>query len=60
MAFAVEAPTAGRYLLYLDFQVEGQVRTAAFTVEATGATSTPDEAPDDAPADDDPAAHDDH
>lgn len=60
VAFAVEAPTAGRYLLYLDFQVEGQVRTAAFTVEATGATSTPDEAPADAPADDDPAAHDDH
>ncbi len=41
VAFAVEAPTAGRYLLYLDFQVDGQVRTAAFTVEATGATSTP-------------------
>ncbi|MFE9232429.1 heavy-metal-associated domain-containing protein [Cellulosimicrobium funkei] len=60
VAFAVEAPTAGRYLLYLDFQVEGQVRTAAFTVEATGATSTPADAPADAPADDDPAAHDDH
>ncbi|MEV8026352.1 heavy-metal-associated domain-containing protein [Cellulosimicrobium funkei] len=60
VAFAVEAPTAGRYLLYLDFQVEGQVRTAAFTVEATGATATPDDAPADAPADDDPAAHDDH
>lgn len=56
VAFAVEAPTTGRYLLYLDFQVDGEVRTAAFTVEASGATPTPD----DAPADDDPAAHDDH
>ena len=61
MAVAVEAPTAGRYLLYLDFQVEGQVRTAAFTVEATGAPATPDDAPAGAPADapaaDAPAAH---
>ena len=56
VAFAVEAPTAGRYLLYLDLRVEGQVRTAAFPAEPTGVTSTPA----DAPADDDPAAHDDH
>lgn len=32
--FAAEAPTAGRYLLYLDFQVEGKVRTASFVVDA--------------------------
>ncbi|WP_029150887.1 hypothetical protein [Microbacterium indicum] len=32
--FAAEAPTAGRYLLYLDFQVDGQVRTAQFVVDA--------------------------
>lgn len=32
--FAAEAPTAGRYLLYLDFQVEGRVHTATFVVDA--------------------------
>jgi hypothetical protein len=26
-------PTPGRYLLYLDFSVDGTVRTAPFTVE---------------------------
>lgn len=31
--FAVEAPTAGRYLLYLDFQIDGTVRTATFVLE---------------------------
>ncbi|QJW38103.1 heavy-metal-associated domain-containing protein [Cellulosimicrobium protaetiae] len=56
VSFGVEAPTPGRYLLYLDFQVEGQVRTAAFVVEAT-ADGAP--APDDAPAaGHDPATHD--
>lgn len=31
--FATQAPTAGRYLLYLDFQVDDQVRTATFVVD---------------------------
>ncbi|GAB3885937.1 hypothetical protein GCM10029964_049410 [Kibdelosporangium lantanae] len=31
--FAVEVPTTGRYRLYLDFQHDGVVRTAAFTVD---------------------------
>ncbi|MFJ4231206.1 heavy-metal-associated domain-containing protein [Cellulosimicrobium cellulans] len=58
VSFGVEAPTPGRYLLYLDFQVEGQVRTAAFVVEATG-DGAPAPAPDDAPAaGHDPATHD--
>lgn len=35
--FAVEVPTAGRYRLFLDFQHGGQVRTAQFTLDATGA-----------------------
>jgi hypothetical protein len=30
--FMVEPPTAGRYWLYLDFQVDGTVHTAAFAV----------------------------
>jgi len=34
IAFAAEAPTAGRYLLYLDFQVEGTVHTAEFVLDA--------------------------
>ncbi|MBT2483549.1 MULTISPECIES: heavy-metal-associated domain-containing protein [unclassified Microbacterium] len=34
IAFAAEAPSAGRYLLYLDFQVDGQVHTAEFVLEA--------------------------
>lgn len=29
-----QAPTAGRYLLYLDFQVDGQVHTAQFVLPA--------------------------
>ncbi|MFE3175969.1 hypothetical protein ACFXPA_12385 [Amycolatopsis sp. NPDC059090] len=32
--FHAEAPTTGRYLLYLDFQAEGVVRTAAFVLDA--------------------------
>lgn len=36
--FAAEAPTAGRYLLYLDFQVDGQIHTAPFVVDASRST----------------------
>jgi hypothetical protein len=32
--FMAQAPSPGRYLLYLDFQVEEQVHTATFTVTA--------------------------
>ena len=31
--FAVEVPTAGAYRLFLDFAHDGEVRTAAFTVD---------------------------
>jgi hypothetical protein len=34
--FAVEVPTAGRYRLFLDFQHEGVVRTAEFTLATAG------------------------
>ena len=34
ISFAAEAPTAGKYLLYFDFQVDGQVHTAEFVVDA--------------------------
>jgi hypothetical protein len=33
--FALEVPTAGRYRLFLDFQRDGTVHTADFTVDAT-------------------------
>lgn len=34
LAFGAEAPTTGRYLLYLDFMVDGQVHTAEFVLDA--------------------------
>jgi hypothetical protein len=34
VTFATDVPTAGRYFLYFDFQVDGQVHSAAFVVEA--------------------------
>lgn len=36
VTFGTEAPSAGVYHLYFDFQHEGEVRTAAFTLTATG------------------------
>jgi hypothetical protein len=48
--FAVEVPTGGRYRLFLDFQHEGKVRTAEFTLSTVGtpapqptSTTTPKE-----------------
>ncbi|GAA2787968.1 hypothetical protein [Streptomyces showdoensis] len=40
VSFTATAPSSGTYRLFLDFQHEGKVRTAAFTVRA-GATGTP-------------------
>jgi hypothetical protein len=37
ISFTATAPSAGAYRLFLDFQHEGKVRTAAFTVHAGGA-----------------------
>ena len=39
IGFAAQVPTTGRYLLYLDFQVDGQVHTAEFVLDA-GNTGT--------------------
>ncbi|MFJ8014943.1 hypothetical protein [Streptomyces sp. NPDC096339] len=36
VSFTATAPSAGTYRLFLDFQHEGKVRTAAFTVQAGG------------------------
>lgn len=40
IAFAAEAPTPGRYLLYFDFQVDGVVHTATFVVDAQSGDGT--------------------
>jgi hypothetical protein len=54
IGFHTEAPSSGRYFLYLDFQVDGQVRTAQFVLDAaagtvashvTNATPTSDSSP---------------
>ena len=34
ITFEVNAPTPGRYLLYLNFQVDGRVHTAPLTIDA--------------------------
>ncbi|MCM3658278.1 heavy-metal-associated domain-containing protein [Agromyces mediolanus] len=39
IAFAASAPTPGRYLLYLDFQVDGAVHTAEFVIDASVGTA---------------------
>lgn len=46
VVFTAEAPTPGRYLLYLDFQVDGQVHTATFALDAAqAAPSSPTTSP---------------
>ena len=37
--FAVEVPSAGLYGLFFDFQVDGQVRTARFVLDADRAAT---------------------
>ena len=60
--FVTTGPTPGRYYLYFDFQVDGQVRTAQFTVDTTGSSAAPTTAateatPDESPADDGHGGH---
>ncbi len=43
VVFMTEAPTPGRYLLYLDFKVDGEVHTARFVVDTTGEALDPDD-----------------
>lgn len=40
IVFEATAPTEGRYLLFLDFQVDGQVHTAPLVIDTTGAGSS--------------------
>lgn len=46
ISFTATAPSSGTYRLFLDFQHEGTVRTAAFTVEAGKAAVGSEPAPD--------------
>ncbi len=39
IVFEATAPTAGRYLLFLDFKVDGQVRTAPLVIDVDGAAA---------------------
>lgn len=41
ISFTATAPSSGTYRLFLDFQHEGKVRTAAFTVEAGRVSENP-------------------
>lgn len=43
VTFTAEVLTAGRYLFYLDFQVDGQVHTAAFVLDTASAAAAEDE-----------------
>ena len=45
VGFVAELPTPGRYLLYLDFQVDGKVHSAPFVVNTTDGAGHSDSAP---------------
>ncbi|WP_344215819.1 hypothetical protein [Kribbella sancticallisti] len=45
ITFHTTTPSAGSYRLFLDFQHQGKVRTAAFTVHTNPASTTPDPTP---------------
>lgn len=47
VVFTAQAPTAGRYLLYLDFQVDGKVHTAPFVLDAVPADLSSNDTGDD-------------
>ncbi|WP_183097615.1 heavy-metal-associated domain-containing protein [Nocardioides pelophilus] len=42
IGFIAEAPTPGRYLLYLDFKVDGEVHSAPFVVDTAGLPTAED------------------
>ncbi|MEU8762262.1 hypothetical protein [Streptomyces sp. NPDC048659] len=58
VSFTATAPSAGTYRLFLDFQHEGKVRTAAFTVRAGAAQPAAPAAPTAAPTAAPSATHD--
>lgn len=62
IVFEATAPTDGRYLLYLDFQVDGQVHTAPLVLDTTTDTGAGNNhtAPSDQPSDTEPGTGDEH
>jgi hypothetical protein len=50
IAFVAEVPSAGGYRLFLDFQHNGTVRTAEFTVDTAGSGAQPASVPTEQPA----------
>ena len=60
--FEVTTPTAGTYLLYLDFKVDGRVHTAPLVLVASPATATATKghSPDETPAHEDGSEHEHH
>ncbi|NDL57088.1 hypothetical protein [Phytoactinopolyspora mesophila] len=57
VAFHVEAPSSGTYRLFLDFQVDGEVRTADFTLTAAAPVPADADNGSDTDADDGHADH---
>jgi len=51
VVFYAAVPSVGTYHLYLDFKHQGVVRTAAFTVNTSGAAASPTDISGDEPAD---------
>jgi hypothetical protein len=54
VSFAIARPAPGRYRLFFDFSIDGQIRTAAFTVDIA---ADPDNAPDEGHAHPDGESH---
>jgi hypothetical protein len=57
IGFMAEAPTPGRYFLYLDFQVDGQVRTAEFVLDAAADRAAGEAGTDDGAHGEEPHGH---
>ncbi|WP_022916724.1 hypothetical protein [Ruania albidiflava] len=61
IVFEATAPTEGRYLLYLDFQVDGEVHTAALVIDtATGSGGSDGGHSDGGGSDQEPGTGDEH
>jgi hypothetical protein len=60
VTFYAAVPSAGTYHLYLDFQHDGVVRTAAFTATAVNADTPSEAAPSDTATPAEPGGHSGH
>ena len=60
IVFEAIAPTPGRYLLFLDFQVDGQVHTAPLVLDTAGTGEGGSMSTDDGPDEDEHEDGEDH